>query len=139
MDFEQQLTMIRERFQASFERINAEATDTALALLREDIQNPALNDRSTPGINPDSYMLRAHHVGLALFANGCFSLAERLYRLLAEETLKYQQETGNRRHIGVFYANIAGACAAQGNLDQAVVELLKAAEEDVTTYEVAKC
>jgi hypothetical protein len=53
-------------------------------------------------------------------------------------TLSYREEIGNWRHAGALHANTAAACAAQGNIDQAVIELLKAAQDDVETYGVEK-
>jgi hypothetical protein len=129
------LEQIQKEFRAKLEAVQSEVIGTAVALLREDIQNPELNSADVP---PDAFMLRANQIGLALFKNGFFAIAERLYRALVQETLKYRQETGNWRHAGALYANTAGACAAQRNLDHAVVELLKAAKDDVKTYRVAK-
>jgi len=134
MDFEREAAELK----ANLKRINIEVINIALALLQEDIQNPALNDLSAPGVIPDTYMLRAHQIGLALFGNQCFAMAERLYRRLAEEVLDYNKRTGEQRFVGVFYTNIAAACAAQGNTDQAVIELWKAAEESAKIYEVPK-
>lgn len=135
MNFEQHLAEIQEHSRIKLQAVLAEVIGSAVAMLKEDIQNPNLTG---PDIPPDAFMLRANRVGLALFQAGAFALAERLYRALVEETLKYRQETGTWRHVGALYANTAGACAAQGNLDQAVIELLKAAQEDVTTYNVPK-
>ena len=82
-------------------------------------------------------MLRANRIGLALLENGFFSVAERLYRVLADATVKYRNETGNWRHAGALFANTGTACAAQGNFDKAVIELLRAVREDEHTYKVA--
>jgi hypothetical protein len=134
MDHERKIAELH----ANLKRTNTEVIDIALALLREDIQDSALNDLSAPGVIPDTYMLRAHQIGLALFDNQCFAIAERLYRRLAEEVLDYSKRTGEQRFVGVLHFNIAVACAAQGNIDRAVVELWKAAEESARIYEVPR-
>lgn len=135
MDFQQYLAETQKHFRDKLQAVQEEAIGGALAMLREDIQNPEL---SGPEVSPDTFMLRANQVGLALLQNGFFAVAERLYRSLVKETLKYRQETKNWRHAGALYANTAAACAVQGNLDQAVVEFLKAAQDDKETYKVAK-
>ena len=134
MDFKRDLSEIREDFLNKLKVVQSEVMGTAVAMLRDDIQDPNLTG---PGASPDSFMLRANQIGFALFREGFFAIAERMYRVLVQETLKYRQETGSWRHAGALYVNTAGACAAQGKLDQAVVELLKAAQDDVETYRVA--
>jgi hypothetical protein len=119
-NFEEHLAQIQEDFFKKTFEVHKDVINTALAFLRED------------------FMSRANQIGIALFRSGLFSLAEEMYRLLAKQTLQYRETTGNWRHIGALYANIAGACAAQGNIDQAVIELLRAAEDDVHTYGVIK-
>ena len=131
----QYLNEIHKGFQAKIKDIRSEIFDTAVSLLREDIQNPKLNN---PNSGPDIFMLRANQMGLALFENGFFAVAEQLYRILLQETLNYQENTGSHRHAGALYANIAGACAAQGNIDQTIVELLRAAQDDEITYGIEK-
>jgi hypothetical protein len=135
VDFQAHLEKIHEEFRAKLEAVQSEVVGTAVALLQEDIQNPELNGADVPA---DAFMFRANQIGLALADNGYFAVAERLYRALVQETLRYRRETGNWRHAGALYANTAGACAAQRNLDRAVVELLKAAQDDVETYGVPK-
>jgi hypothetical protein len=60
------------------------------------------------------------------------------YRELARRTEEYRKQSGHWRHAGALYANTAAACAAQKNLDDAVIELLKAAADDEVTYHVPK-
>jgi len=133
MDFKQHLSEIQGDFFNKLQGVQSEVMGTAVAMLRDDIQNP---DLTGPNATPDSFMLRANQIGLALFRVGFFAIAEKMYRVLVQETLKYRQETGSWRHAGALYVNTAGACAAQRNLDQTVVELLKAAQDDVKTYGV---
>ena len=135
MDFKQDLSAIREEFLNKLKGVQSEIMETAVAMLREDIQDP---DRTGPGAKPDDFMLRANQIGFGLFRGEFFAIAERMYRVLVHETLKYRQETGNCRHAGALYANTAGACAAQGKFDDGVVELLKAEQEDMKTYGVPK-
>jgi len=134
MDFNQQLTEIQEHFLNKLGAVQSEVMKTAAAMLQEDIQNPDLTGPDAPA---DAFMFRANQIGLALFRGGFFAIAERMYRVLVQKTLRYREKTGNWRHAGALYVNTAGACAAQGKLDQAVVELLKAAQDDVKTYKVA--
>ena len=134
MDFKQHLTEIQEHFLNRLQAVQSEVMKTAVAMLQDDIQNPDLTGRDDPA---DAFMFRANQIGFALFRGGFFAIAERMYRVLVQKTLKYRQETGSWRHAGALYVNTAGACAAQGKLDQAVVELLKAAQDDVKTYGVA--
>jgi tetratricopeptide (TPR) repeat protein len=134
MDFEQNLNEIHAQYRERIQNFQNELFGQALGLFQADIQNPLLTRPDAP---PDAFMLRANRIGLALLENGFFSVAERLYRVLAEETLKYRNETGNWRHAGALFANTGTACAAQGNFDKAVVELLRAVREDERTYKVA--
>jgi len=131
MDFKRDLYEIREDFLNKLKGIKSEVMETAVAMLRNDIQDP---DLTGPGTSPDDFMLRANQIGFGLFEEGFFAIAERMYRVLVHETLKYREKPGSWRHAGALYVNTAGACAAQGNLDRAVVELLKAAKEDAKTY-----
>ena len=135
MDFKQYIVDIRERFRDKWQVVQEEAIGTAVAMLQEDIRNPDLNN---PGVPPDTFMLRANQIGHALLESGFSSVAERLYQALLEETLKYRQESGSWRHAGALYANKAGARAAQSNIDGMVIDLLRAAEDDVRTYGVSK-
>lgn len=135
MDFQQHLAKTREHFRVKLQTVQREVIGSAIAMLQEDIQKPEHNRHD---VSSDKFMLRANQVGLALIQNGYFAVAERLYRDLAKKTLEYRQQTGNWRHVGALYANTAAACAAQRNLDQAVVELLKAAQDDMETYKVPK-
>jgi hypothetical protein len=105
-------------------------------MLQDDIKSPDLTGFDDPA-KANLFMLRANQMSSALFRWGFFAIAERMYRVLVQETLKYRQETDSWRHAGALYVNTAGACAAQGKLDQVVVELLKAAQDDVKTYGVA--
>ncbi|MBA7490991.1 hypothetical protein ES702_01535 [subsurface metagenome] len=132
---QQSLAEIRGHFHAKLQPIQAEVIRSAVAMLQEDIQNPKL---TSPDAGPDTFMLRAHQVGVVLFQNKFFAVAETLYRILAKETEDYRKKSHNWRHAGALYANTAAACAAQGNLDQAVIELLRAAHDDERTYGVAK-
>jgi hypothetical protein len=104
-------------------------------MLYDDIHDPALTGRDS---HPDTFMLRANQLGLALFKCEAYAVAERLYRLMAEMTERYRDETGNWRHAGAIYANTAAACAAQGDIDEAVVQLFRAAEDDIPTYPITQ-
>ena len=126
---------IHTYFDSYLQKVRENVFPIALTFLEEDIRDPRANG---PGIHPDAFMFRANHIGLALFDNGFFGIAEKLYRVLLQKTIEYRDQTENWRHAGALYANIAGACAAQGNIDQAVIELLKAAEDDKETYGIKK-
>ena len=136
MDLEQDLNLseIRAHYRERIKNFQQELFGQALVFFHEDIQNPLLTG---PDVLPDAFMFRANMIGLALLENGFFSVAEKLYRVLSYETLKYRNETGNRRHAGALFANTGTACAAQGNFDKAVVELLRAGKEDELTYKIA--
>lgn len=99
-------------------------------MIREDIENEELNDK-----HPDAYMLRANQAGLALLDGGFYGLAEQLYKALLEEVDYYIEATEAQRHKGALYANIAASCFFQGNVDRAIIYLLKAAESDIVTFE----
>lgn len=105
----------------------------ALYVLNEDIRDEDLNDAQS---KPDDYMLRANLAGRILLDNGFYSLAEELYRQLLEKVDEFIMETGEHRHKGAFYANVATSCFFQGNVDKAIVFLLRAAEEDTNTFGV---
>lgn len=111
------------------------AVRRAIELLRSDIRDCALTGENS---HPDTFMIRANQLGLALFNCGAYAVAERLYRMMAELTESYRDETGNSRHAGAIYANTAAACAVQGNMDEAVVQLFRAAQDDVTTYPISE-
>lgn len=129
MDFKEIVAEQQRAFldQLQIDDVIAEAVE----LLRRDIQNPSLNSEEC---HPDKFMLRANQAGIAFFKVGLFAAAERLYRTLAHLTVEYREQTGNWRHAGALFANTAGACAAQGNIDKALVELLRAAQDDVESY-----
>lgn len=110
-----------------------DAVEQALTMLQNDIDDPQLTSDDS---HPDAFMSRANQLGFALFRCGAFAAAERLYRLMAEITESYRTRTGDWRHAGAIYANIAGAAAAQGNIDEAVVQLFGAAQDDVPTYPI---
>lgn len=110
-----------------------DAIEKALGMLRHDIDDPQLTREDS---HADAFMLRANQLGLALFKCGAFAVAERLYRDMAKLTKSYRTETGAWRHAGAMNANMAAACAAQGNIDEAVVQLFRAAEDDVPTYPI---
>lgn len=134
MDFQEMLEQIQVEYRSKIQKALEEAIGVALSMFEADIRNPTLNDLSKAGITADTFMLRANSVGLALFDNGLFSAAERLYRTLAQRTMEYRDATKERRHVGVFYANTAAAWFAQGNSDQGIIDLLRAAQDDVPTY-----
>jgi|AntAceMinimDraft_16_1070373.scaffolds.fasta_scaffold02544_4 hypothetical protein len=134
MSLNRDLLEIREDFLKKLTIVQSEVMETAVAMLQEDIENPDLTGPDAPA---DAFMFRANQIGFGLFEEGFFAIAERMYRALVQEALRYREETGSWRHAGALYVNTAGACAAQGKLDQAVVELLKAAQDDVKTYKVA--
>jgi hypothetical protein len=133
VDLQQQLTEIREHYRGRLEEFRSQIMGDAVSFLRADIENPELTG---PNVHPDLFMFRANQIGLALLQTGYYALAEQFYRNLLQETLQYRQRTGNWRHAGALYANIAGACAAQRKIDLVVVELLKAAQDDEQTYRV---
>jgi hypothetical protein len=135
MDSKRDLSAIREGFLNKLKGVQSEVIETAVAMLRDDIQDP---HRTGPDASPDDFMIRANQIGFGLFQGEFFAIAERMYRALVHETLRYRQETGNWRHAGALYVNTAGACAAQGKFDDGVVELLKAEQDDMKTYGVAK-
>ncbi len=81
-------------------------------------------------------MLRAHQIGRALFNSGFVTVADEFYYRMAELTVEYRETTGNWRHAGAMYANNAAARAAQGDMDEAVFLLAKAAVDDEKTYGV---
>lgn len=130
-ELQEHLERLRSRFGDSSRRFKEEIFSEALAMLREDIENPTLTGAS---VHPDTYMLRANQVGLALLEAGFPAAAGELYRQLAKEVLEYRQRTGHWRHAGALFANWAAAFALQGDLDGAVLSLLRAASDDVVTY-----
>ena len=132
--FVQELSEIRKRYGRGLGALRSSAISDALALLREDIQDPGRNDPK----RPDLFMLRANHIGLALFDTGMYSTADEFYRQLIAMTEQYCKETGQVRHTGAMWANRAGASVMQGNYDRAVVMLLRAADNDVTTYHISR-
>ncbi len=135
MDFQQQLDSIREASRSKLQSAKTEVIESAFALLSEDLRNPALNDLGKVG--PDTFMLRAHYTGLALFDSGLYSLAEAFYDHLAKQTEQYCRESGESRHTGALYVNKAVACFAQGNVDQGIIDILKAAQDDIKIYSIA--
>ena len=103
----------------------------ALDSLNRDIADPEKNvPRAT---NYNEFMLKASSIGAQLMRAGAYSSAERLYCDLLTITLDYRQRHGVPRHAGALYANLATAYWLQGNIDLAVIQLLKAAQEDVQT------
>jgi excisionase family DNA binding protein len=122
---------IQAHYRARLKSMRDDAIGTALALLQKDIRDPVLTGKEAI---PDAFMLRANSIGLALFQNHCFALAEQLYRRLTDETLRYRQVTGNWRHAGALYANWAVACVAVRDFDGAIIHFLQAAAEDLRTY-----
>lgn len=131
---EKNRTEVFQRYNERLQATRQEIISEAIRMLQEDIQNPQLN--STEAL-PDAFMLRANEVGRALLLNGFYAVAEKLYRMLADVTTRYRQTTNNWRHAGALFANIATACVAQGSIDRAIVELLKASNEDIQTYNIA--
>ena len=115
--------------------INKEIVNVAVQMLREDLHNPELTG---PKAAPDDYVTRANNVAFLYLRNNSASNAELLYQILIEETLRHSKETNTRRHLGALYANKGVAYALQGNLDQAVVEFLRAFEEDKVAYGPAR-
>jgi hypothetical protein len=132
MEFQQQLENLRTHYRDLTEKFKQDVIGEAVGLLRADIENPQLTTPETP----DAFMLRANQIGIALLESGLFSVAETLYRILAAQTLEYRDKTGQWRHAGALFANAGTACAAQGDFDKAIIELLKAAKEDEKTYRV---
>jgi len=119
----------------SLQITNDEIFATALRLLQEDLRNHQLSGLIAA---PDDYATRANNIAFLFIKNHLASAAEILYQLLIDETIKHTGETNTQRHMGAFYANKGVACALQGNLDQAVVEFLRASEEDKLAYGSAK-
>ena len=134
MDFKQHLNKIHAYYHSKTEKFQRKIIEHAIAILLTDIEDPRLTG---PKCSPDDFMLRANQIGGALLENGLFSLAESLYRNLYRQTLDYREKTGNWRHAGALFANAGVACAAQGNFDKAIIELLKADKEDQKTYRTA--
>jgi len=133
MDFGQHLQELHTQSSADIQLFERNILTRAVRMLQADIQNPLLTG---PDQHPDAFMARANQIGLSLLENGFFSLAERLYRTLAEETIGFRRDPDRWRHAGALFANTGVACAAQRNIDQAVIELLKAAKEDERTYNI---
>ena len=108
----------------------------ARKLLDEDIANPKIN---VPlAINIDQFMLRANEIGVSLLGAGAYHHAELIYRDLLERTLLYRKSYQVKRHAGALYANIATCCWKQGNVEQFVINCLKAADEDRLTADVER-
>lgn len=133
MDFDQHLQELHKQYGEGIQQFQRDILSQAVGMLRADIQDPKL---TSPDARPDAFMLRANQIGISLLENGLFSLAERLYRILAKETIDYRRDPDRWRHAGALFANTGTACAAQRNIDQAVIELLKAVKEDERTYKI---
>jgi hypothetical protein len=132
MDSQQYLDLLQEYIEISLKKIRIEVSEWATRIFYEDVRKPL-----EPSASPDQYMLRANQIGLPLLRFGWFVPAEDLYQRLLDEALMYRKESGEWRHVGALYANLAGIHVAQGDIDRGVVELLKAGLEDTRTYKVA--
>lgn len=104
------------------------AMNEAMSMFLADIDDPELigsGDR-------DAHVHRSSNVATGLMMGHCSSIALNVYRALIEETLRFRKQ-GQRRHAGLLYANRGVGWAFQENLDDAVVDFLRADHEDTNT------
>jgi tetratricopeptide (TPR) repeat protein len=136
-EFEKQLKDLGEAFCSKVAAFREETTHNVEVMFREDIR--ALDLPALPGVpDDDVFMMRANQAALALFDNQFYAASERLYRSMIEATQTYDHDHDAKHHLGALYASVALACIAQGNFDQGIVELLKAAQDDVETRSIPR-
>lgn len=138
MSFREELGQMRSEYSEKLGQFTQEAREmmkAAMKQLETDIEDPKL---TSAGTHADDYMLRANQIGLALFENQFFSLADELYWSMARLAQEYRDRTGNWRHLGAMHANRAIVRSVLGDLDDAVVFLLRAAQDDVKSYNIAQ-
>lgn len=130
-DLLKQITPLLAKLHHDLIAANDQINSNAIYMLQEDLKRSEFID---PSAAPDGYINRANNIVFLYLNNNFADAAVILYQMLIEKTLEHSKSTGIRRYLGALYANKGVAHAIQGNLDQAVVEFLRAFEEDKITY-----
>ena len=131
---EEELQAIYQEFRNLLQQTRHEIGLQGRKTLGVDIGDPRITGDGAP--DPDAFMIRANQIGLAIFDEGFYALAEQYYEELQHYTEEYRDGKG-WRHAGALMANRGVACWAQGNVEHAVKLWVDTAQrEDSRTYQV---